>query len=509
MLHVVLPDQLDPAPVLEQLAPSDAVLIAESGPMFRDGVHKRKLVLLTAAGRHLAESLRSRGVQVVQRTLEDGAHDVSIEAHIAAAARDTGARGIRVIRPGSHAELSAVEAVADNLSVTLDLVEDPHFYSTPAEFAAHAAGRKQLVMEYFYRELRKRHDVLMEADGSPAGDAWNFDKENRRTFGREGPGDVPPPRHFPPDGTTRVACAAVEKAFPGNPGSVDGFTLAVTPEDAQEALLDFLDNRLHWFGEFQDAMWLQEPLLYHSMLSPVLNIKLLNPRQAVQGAVARYREGSAPINSVEGFVRQILGWREYIRGVYWHAGPDYVFHNSLNARRPMPPFFWNGNTRMRCAADVMEGVLERGYAHHIQRLMVMGLFALLYGCDPHAVHTWHLNLYVDAYEWVSAPNVIGMSQFADGGRLATKPYAASGKYIQRMGNYCTECAYDPARSAGNNACPFTTLYWDFLATHAQTLSGNRRMAFQLRNLERKSATAMKQIRTHARVIREEAADGVI
>jgi deoxyribodipyrimidine photolyase-related protein len=419
--------------------------------------------------------------------------------------------------PGSYAELEELRAASRATDLPLEIVEDEHFYSTPVEFEEHAGGRKQLVMEHFYRGLRKRYGVLMEPDGSPTGGEWNFDKQNRKTFGKSGPGKVPAPRSFTPDELTGESLEAVERAFPGNPGALAGFGLAVTPEDARLALDDFLDNRLARFGGYQDAMWAGTRTLYHSLLSPCLNLRLLSPRAAVDGAVQRFAAGSVPINSVEGFVRQVLGWREFIRGVYWYAGSDYAACNELGAHNRLPSFFWDGRTDMRCVADVMQGVLDTGYAHHIQRLMVMGLFALLYGADPGEFHRWHLSLYIDAYDWVSAPNAIGMSQFADGGLVATKPYAASGRYISRMSNYCAGCRYDPSLlvdghagpedAPGGRACPFTTLYWEFLDRHREMLAENRRMQFQLRNLDRKPEDEISACRDQARRLRQEMTGG--
>jgi deoxyribodipyrimidine photolyase-related protein len=284
---------------------------------------------------------------------------------------------------------------------------------------------------------------------------------------------------------------------------VEGFDLAVTPTEAQEALEDFVSHRLDLFGRFQDAMWSGRPFLYHSRLASLLNLKLLGARKAV----AAVEESDAPINSVEGFIRQVLGWREYVRGIYWYVEDGYRRRSDLGARRPLPGFFWDGQTTMRCVSQVMRQLLEHGYAHHIQRLMVMGLFALLHGARPAELHEWHLAMYLDGFDWASLPNVIGMSQFADGGLLATKPYAASGNYIDRMSDYCGGCEFDPSRATGEGACPFTVLYWDFLAEHRDLFLANRRMAFQIRNLDRKDQGQIKDIRSHAARLREALSGG--
>jgi deoxyribodipyrimidine photolyase-related protein len=234
-----------------------------------------------------------------------------------------------------------------------------------------------------------------------------------------------------------------------------------------------------------------------------MNMKLLHPRRAIEAAEKAYRSGRAPLNSVEGFVRQILGWREYVRGVYWHYMPDYREKNALGAHLPLPDLYWTGETDLHCLQQAIGQTLKYGYSHHIQRLMVTGLFALLLGVDPRAIHEWYLAMYVDAVEWVELPNTLGMSQFADGGIMASKPYVASGQYIKRMSNYCRDCRYDPTRAAGDDACPFTTLYWDFLARHAETLSSNRRMSLQLKNLERKGSAELLEIRARAATLRDQ------
>jgi deoxyribodipyrimidine photolyase-related protein len=258
----------------------------------------------------------------------------------------------------------------------------------------------------------------------------------------------------------------------------------VTRDQALTALADFVEHRLPEFGRYQDAMWTGEPWLFHSRLSAAMNLKLLDPREVIAAAEDAYHAKHVPLASAEGFIRQILGWREYVRGIYWHFMPQYVERNALDAHRPLPAFYWTGDTDLNCVRHAVRQTLERGYAHHIQRLMVTGLLALLLGVEPREVHAWYLAVYVDAVEWVELPNTLGMSQFADGGVMASKPYVASGKYIQRMSNYCRGCRYDPTAATGETACPFTTLYWDFLRRHARLLSANPRMTMQLKNLER-------------------------
>jgi deoxyribodipyrimidine photolyase-related protein len=286
--------------------------------------------------------------------------------------------------------------------------------------------------------------------------------------------------------------------FRDHPGSLSDFDWPVTLFQARTALSDFIVNRLPDFGDYQDAMWTGQPWLYHSRLSAAMNVKILNPREVVSAAEEAYRTGRAPLAAVEGFIRQILGWREYVRGIYWRFMPEYLERNALKATRPLPDFYWTGDTDFACLKAAIGQTLQFGYAHHIQRLMVTGLFALLLGVDPKHVHEWYLAVYVDAVEWVELPNTLGMSQFADGGIMASKPYCASGKYIQRMSNYCQGCRYDPAESTGETACPFTTLYWDFLMRHEAMLAANPRTVMQVKNLNRLSNEKKSAIRSQAK-----------
>jgi deoxyribodipyrimidine photolyase-related protein len=390
--------------------------------------------------------------------------------------------------------------VAQAHGLPLDVREDRHFYGSVREFAAHARGRKSLRMENFYREMRRRHGVLMQGD-EPEGGQWNFDADNREAFGAEGPGRVPPRTRFEPDTITREVIALVEQRFAGHPGRLDDFAWPVTRAQALAALDRFIAERLPLFGRYQDAMWPGEPWLYHAHLAAALNLKLLNPREVVDAAVAAYRAGAAPLAGVEGFVRQILGWREYVRGIYWTRMPAYGALNALRAHADLPAWYWTGETAMACLRDAIGQTLQHGYAHHIQRLMVTGLFALMYGAQPQQVHAWYLAVYVDAVEWVELPNTLGMSQYADGGLMASKPYVATGKYIQRMSPYCRGCRYDPAQRTGDAACPFTTLYWDFLMRHATRLASNSRMALQVKNVTRLSDADRQAIATRAAAIR--------
>ncbi len=502
-LVLVLGDQidLDAAAFNGFDAPHDAVWMAE---VAEESTHvwssKPRTVMFVAAMRHFALALRSAGRPLHYTRLDDPANRGSLQVQLHADIERLRPARLVMTAPGDWRVLQAVKGVAQAHGLPLEIREDRHFYCSVREFAAHARGRKSLRMEYFYREMRKRHNILMQGD-QPEGGQWNFDKDNREAFGAAGPGTVPPRAVFEPDAITREVIALVEARFSTHPGRLDGFAWPVTREQALVALQLFITERLPLFGRHQDAMWPGEPWLYHAHLSAALNLKLLQAREVVDAAVAAYRAGAAPLASVEGFVRQILGWREYVRGVYWTRMPAYADLNALDAQGDLPAWYWTGATGMACLRDAITQTLEHGYAHHIQRLMVTGLFALMYGVQPLQVHAWYLAVYVDAVEWVELPNTLGMSQYADGGLMASKPYVATGKYIQRMSPHCKGCRYDPAQRTGEKACPFTTLYWDFLMRHESVLAGNPRMALQVKNLARLNEAQKLAIRERATAIR--------
>ncbi len=403
-----------------------------------------------------------------------------------------------VAEPGDYRVKMALENCAEQLGIPLEIVVDGHFYCSTQEFAEYAEG-KSLLLENFYRHMRKKHGILMDGPNQPAGGQWNYDADNREPLKSAGTLAVLTPKEFQPDAISRQVIDLVAQRFADHPGSLENFTLPVTAVDAAKMLSHFVHNRLASFGPYEDAMAVGQPFVYHSRLSALLNVKLLDPRTCVNAAVKAYEDGHAPINSVEGFVRQILGWREFMRGVYWLKMPGYIENNFLDHQLPVPRFFWDGDTDMNCVRNTMQGILANGYAHHIQRLMVMGLFAQLYGVHPRRFHEWHMALYVDAIDWVSLPNTLGMSQYGDGGIVATKPYCASGNYINKMSDYCQGCRYNPKSAAGESACPFTTLYYDFLDRHHDKFRNNARLKFQLTNIERKrkDAPGMQQIRQRA------------
>jgi deoxyribodipyrimidine photolyase-related protein len=461
--------------------------------------HKARSALFLSAMRHFRDALRGRGFEVEYRAL--GAQAArSLGAALEADLRRLSPERVVLVQPGEYRVEREIVTATAAAGVPLEQRPDDHFFVSPAEFADWARGRRELRLEHFYRWLRRRTGILMDGE-QPAGGRWNFDAENRGAFGTAGPGRVPPPLRFAPDATTREVLEIVEREFPRNPGRLDAFDWPVTREQALEALADFLARRLPEFGRWQDAMWTGEPWLYHSRLSAALNLKLLAPREVCAAAEREYRAGRAPLESVEGFVRQVLGWREFVRGIYWREMPDYLDHNALGAERRLPACYWNGETDLACLRETLRQTLQHGYAHHIQRLMVTGLFALLWGVRPREVHEWYLSVYVDAVEWVELPNTLGMSQYADGGLLASKPYVATGKYIARMSNYCAGCRYRPEQAHGPDACPFTTLYWDFLARHRERFERHPRLGLQVRNLDRLPAGERAAIAQRAAELR--------
>ena len=503
-LVLVLGDQLDPnSAAFDGFDPaSDAVWMAE---VAAEAEHvwttRPHIVIFLSAMRHFRDSLRASGTRVHYRLLGDPHNRGSLGAELRRAVDELRPGKLIVVEPGEWRVRHMLLNAANERGVALDLRPDRHFLCSRQQFTEHVQGHKHLVMGTFYREMRRRTGVLVD-QGRPVGDKWNFDAQNRRSFGRQGPGQIPPPRAFPPDQVTRRVIALVNDRFADHPGGVEHFDWPVTPAQAQVALEDFVEHRLPAFGPHEDAMWTGHPYLYHSRLSSSLNLKLLDPRRAIRMAEEAYQAGHAPLNSVEGFIRQILGWREFVHGVYWHYMPKYAERNELGADLSLPGFYWTAETDMHCMRECIQQTLDYGFAHHIQRLMVTGLFALLAGVRPAQVHEWYLAVYVDAVEWVELPNTLGMSQFADGGIMATKPYCASGNYIRRMSNYCRGCRYDPSLRVGADACPFTTLYWDFLMRHEERLRRNRRMGLQLRNLDRLDEDERRAIRRQAAQLRE-------
>ncbi|MFN6951306.1 MAG: cryptochrome/photolyase family protein [Albidovulum sp.] len=480
-LVLVLGDQLDPQlSALRAADPTrDIVLMAE---VAEEGTHVRhhpqKIALILSAMRHHAAALRAQGWRVVYSRLDDPDNTQSIPGELARRAAETGADCFLAPAPGAWRLRRALVATP----LQSCILPDDRFFASETDFAAWAEGRRELRMEWFYREMRRRTGILMDGD-RPAGGRWNYDAENRRPARPDLFRPAPP--RFAPDAVTEVVLDLVAQRFPDHFGRLRPFGWAVTRQDALQALAHFLGKVLPRFGVEQDAMLVADPWLSHALISPYLNVGLLSPREVCAGAEAEWRAGRAPIEAVEGFIRQILGWREYVRGFWALMGPDYLRSNALGCGRRLPAAYWGGDTRMECLKAVVAQTRELAYAHHIQRLMVTGNFALLAGIDPAEVHEWYLSVYIDALEWVEAPNTLGMSQFADGGRLASKPYAASGAYIARMSDYCDRCTYRVTERAGPQACPFNPLYWHFLERNRDRLGNHPRIAAIYRGWQKK------------------------
>ena len=498
-LILVLGDQLNQdASAFADFDPQqDAVWMAE---VDEESTHvtsgKQRITVFLSAMRHFAADLREKNWQVIYSEIDHPYNAGTLAGELTKAIALTKPQRLIMTAPGDWRVLQSLRASAKAHGLELEIRDDTYFFSTVREFSQHAAGRKQLRLEYFYRELRHKTGVLMEGK-NPVGGQWNFDSDNRGSFGKSGPGVLPAPTRFAADDITQAVIELVQQRFSHHPGSLEFFGWPVTRAQALQALKEFVTHRLPFFGLYQDALWAGEVWLYHSHLSCALNLKLLHPKEVLEAAVQAFNQGHAPIEAVEGFVRQILGWREYVRGIYWTQMPGYLELNASNAQVPLPDFYWTGETDMACLRDAIQLTLKHGYAHHIQRLMVTGLYALLLGVRPKEVHAWYLGVYVDAVEWVELPNTLGMSQFADGGLMASKPYVASGKYIDRMSNHCKECRFNPAESVGETACPFTTLYWDYLNQHADHLAKNPRMLMQLKNLNRLSPATKELIAQQA------------
>ena len=501
-LRLVLGDQLSPSlSSLEGWAEGDTILMAEvaqEAGYVRH--HKKKIAFLFSAMRHFAADLDASGKAVRYVRLDDPDNTGSLGGEVARALGACGATEVIVTEPGEWRVMEMIRDWSDSLGVPVLVREDTRFFCTLGAFERWADGRKQLRMEYFYRQMRKQTGYLMDEAGEPVGGAWNFDAENRKRLPKDI--DLPERLSFEPDATTREVLDLVAARFGNHFGDLEPFGMPVTSEQARQVLDHFVGACLPHFGDYQDAMAEGEAFLFHSTVSAAMNAGLLLPREVCDAAQAAWRRGAAPLNAVEGFIRQVLGWREYVRGLYWLKMPGYRDLNALGADRPLPDFYWTGETDMACIADAVATTRRHAYAHHIQRLMLTGNFALLAGLDPAAVNAWYLVVYADAYEWVELPNTHGMALFADGGIMASKPYAASGAYIDRMSDHCGGCRYDVKAKTGPDACPFNLLYWDFLARNRRTLEGNPRMGMMYRTLDRMDEGHVASVRREARAFLE-------
>lgn len=494
ILRVILGDQLtDSISSLSNCDKSDdIVLISE---VIDEATfiphHKKKLVFIFSAMRHFALDLKNNGFNVIYNKLNDSDNTGSLTGEISRLMKNQSFEKIVITSPSEFRVLKEIELLSKKIDIPVDILIDDRFFVELEDFKQWALNKKQLRMENFYREQRKKNSILM-CGTNPVGGQWNFDSDNRKPFNSDL--KIPAPFINSPDEITKEVMEMVSIFFPKHFGDIEPFNFAVNRHQALNALKLFLEDRLLYFGDFQDAMVQEEPWMFHSHISFYLNCGLLLPKECVHEAQKLFYEGKAPLNSVEGFIRQILGWREFLRGIYWLKMPEYLENNFFEASRNLPQMYWTGETKMNCLSQCVNETKNNAYAHHIQRLMVLGNFALITGIDPKQVNHWFYVVYADAYEWVELPNVSGMILFADGGLVATKPYASTGSYINKMSNYCENCEYKVSIKNGPEACPFNYLYWDFLDRNREKLSSNFRMTMMYKTYDRMDESKKTKIR---------------
>lgn len=453
--------------------------------------HKKKIAFIFSAMRHFNQQLREAGWHTEYLQYGNQAGVDSFESLLTNAVERYEPERVYITEPNEYRLLELFKALDDSYPHLLELLPDERFVCTKRRFVEWAEDRKQPRMEYFYREMRRETGLLMDGD-KPVGGKWNFDKENRKAASKSM--RFPSPPRFEPDRISTEVLELIEETHGENFGELRPFWFAVTHEEAERAFTHFLEYALPQFGDYQDAMLQEERFLFHAVISMYLNAGLLDALDICKRVEQAYYRGDAPLNAVEGFIRQIIGWREYVRGIYWWQMPNYVENNHLEHERGLPDFYWHGETDLNCLAQCISQTKQEAYAHHIQRLMVTGNFAMLVGVTPKEIHEWYLAVYADAYEWVELPNTLGMSQFADGGLLGSKPYAGGGNYINKMSDYCNHCRYDVKQKVGENACPLNYLYWHFIDRHERKLSSNMRMKFAYRTWQKMDASRKQEIR---------------
>ncbi|HEY8025292.1 MAG TPA: cryptochrome/photolyase family protein [Burkholderiaceae bacterium] len=501
-LRLILGDQLNPSHSWFARPRADVVYVMMEVRQETDYVlhHAQKILAIFAAMRHFAQELQRAGHRVHYLRIGAAENRLSIIGNLEQCIASFGATRFEYQEPDEWRLDAQLADYCKTLNIPSQMVASEHFFTARSDAADLFKTRKTWLMEHFYRHMRTTHKILLD-EGKPVGGQWNFDHENRKAW----PGLPAQPAdwrtgHNHTDLWHEITEAGV-KSF-GNP-KAEALPWPLGRDEARRHLDAFIAHALPHFGEFQDAMSEQAERLFHSLLSFALNTKMLAPQQVVARAEQAWREGKAPLAAVEGFIRQILGWREFVRGFYWAHMPDYVHANHFENTLPLPQWFWTGETKMRCVAKAIGNSLDNAHAHHIQRLMVIGNFSLLAGLAPEAVHRWYLGVYIDAFEWVELPNTLGMSQFADGGTLATKPYVSSAAYINRMSDSCKHCHYQKNERVGERACPFNALYWDFFDRHAAQLQGNQRLGLVYRQLKDMNAEAKQTLRERATTLRNE------
>ncbi len=498
-IGLILGDQLSPGlATLAQLdRQRDCLLLAEVGAEARYVAHhQQKIAFIFSAMRHFAAERRGEGWNVIYQHYDPATPERTLLDVVQDTLKHNPADSLVITHCGEYRLQHDIDQLWPRvLPCAVRVLDDNRFLASLEEFKHWAGQRKQLRMEYFYREMRKRTGLLMRSATQPEGGQWNFDQRNRQPYRGEPP--IPPLPAFTRDDIDKSVLECVASHFSDHPGKLQPFNWATTGQQARAALDHFIEFRLPWYGDFQDAMLMHEHALFHSLLSPYLNAGLLEPLQVCEAAQTAYQEGRAPLNAVEGFIRQIIGWREYVRGIYWLNMPDYAHLNSQHNQRPLPHYYWSGETRMQCMAQCFKNTFEHGYAHHIQRLMITGNFALLAGIVPREICQWYLAVYVDAYDWVELPNTLGMVMHADGGYLGSKPYAASGNYIHKMSDYCQHCDYNVKTASEADSCPFNSLYWHFMQRHRTAFEGNPRMNMIYRTFDKMDAEKRARSLQHA------------
>ena len=497
---LILPDQL----ALESSALDagelgrDCVLMIEArdtGP-----AHKIKRVFQLAAGRAFCRELEGHGWKVERRGVGD---TPSFREALVEHLQLHKPEALVVMEPNNWSQHQCLEEACAQAEIPLRLTPTCQFVTPRADFLKFAKGKKRLLMEAHYRRMRQELGILMRSDGEPEGGAWNFDIENRKTVRDWKKDGAPkPPRAEtlarPQDALVATVIDEVNRWFTDAPGRAEDFWLPHTREGALEVLERFVSERLPRFGDYQDLMLEGAPTMFHSIIAGPLNLGLLLPMECVDAAVRAYQEGHAPLAAVEGFVRQVIGWREFVNGVYWLKMPGYLESNALAATRPLPGFFYSADTDLHCLRCTLSEVRDTAFNHHIQRLMVLGNFCLLAGIDPRQAHDWFLEMYIDAHEWVMAANVLGMALHADGGFMATKPYAGAAAYLSKMSNYCSGCSYDSSKKSGPGACPFNLLYWDFYDRHGDRFARNPRTSMMVRSWQKRPEADRAMITREAR-----------